>query len=196
MKIVQIGANKGNTDNDPVWKLCQENLPDSQNWELLFVEPNMKALKILRDNYTNAGFYKTKFLQIAASYKSDILTLYLDHDNVAGSEGSQHCSLYKDHMHKMGHSDAVISTALVSSLALDDILKIANGSVDYLQIDTEGHDFAILLGCNLKEFDVKKIEYEHLHISADNNNLVNNYLNSCGYHLVNKNHEDSIYEKN
>ena len=62
MKIVQIGANKGNTDNDPVWKLCQENLPNSKSWDLLFVEPNMKALKILRDNYTNAGFHNTKFL--------------------------------------------------------------------------------------------------------------------------------------
>ncbi len=196
MKIVQIGANKGNTDNDPVWKLCQENLPESQSWDLLFVEPNMKALKILRDNYTNAGFHNTKFLQVAASYESNILTLHLDHDNIEGSEGSQHCSLYKDHMHKMGHSDSVLSTVLVSSLTLADILKIADGTVDYLQIDTEGHDAVILLGCNLSKFDIKKIEYEHLHIGNTINNEVNNHLTTHGYHLVNKNHEDSIYEKN
>lgn len=194
MKIVQIGANKGNTDNDPVWALSQKHLPESQDWQFIFVEPNIKALKILKDNYISAGFHNIKLLQVAVSNKSDIISLYIDHD-VPGSEGSQHASIYKDHMYKMHHKDMDITSVDVSCVTLSDVLNMADGEIDYLQIDTEGHDGVILLGCNLNHFYVKTIEYEYIHLDQHTIHLVNNHLLSCGYILQNKTKDDYIFRK-
>ena len=125
MKIVQIGANKGNTDNDPVWKLCQENLPDSLlNWYLYFVEPNPKAVNILRESYKK--FNHVDILPYAVT-DTPIMTdnqLYIDNDSLITHAGSQHCSLYREHLKKLGHKDEVISSIRILSFNLNDIFTL------------------------------------------------------------------------
>jgi FkbM family methyltransferase len=190
MIIVQIGANKGNTDNDPIWKLCQENAPDSYNWHLILVEPNPKAIPIIRRNYEGEGFLNVDVVNIGVSDKEEELTLYVDND-IPGNEASQHSSLYKSHMHKMGHSESALTEYKVKCVPLSYILPL---EVDYLQIDTEGYDDKILLATDFNYHKVNKIEYEHVHIGAERNTLVKQHLESFGYTIKSVTFEDTIYE--
>ena len=189
--IVQIGSNKGNTDNDPVWKFCQENTPDSYGWELILVEPNPKAIAIIDKNYREAGFNNFTVLNYGASDKEEDLILYVDND-IPGNEASQHSSVYKSHMYKMGHTDQAIVEYKIKCYPLCYFLP---NPVEYLQIDTEGHDDKILLGCDFNYFDVDKIQYEHLHLSEDRNSRLLSYLYQFNYKITNKTNEDTTLER-
>lgn len=190
MKILQIGANKGNTDNDPIWKLCQENLPESLKWDLWLVEPNIKAVEILRKNYLDCGFQNVKCIPFAISDKFEDVILYVDND-IPGNEGSQHSSLNKKHLFKMGHTDSVIVEKLVKAIPLNSILW---GKIDFLQIDTEGYDGKILLGADLTH-DIKKIQFEHCHLEQNEFKQVVEKLISYDYCLIFKDREDCIFKK-
>lgn len=161
--ILQIGANKGATDNDPVWEMCQKNLPESLNYQLCLVEPNPKACDILSENYKR--FKNVNIIQKAVSSKSGFIDLYIDNDEKENHYGSQHASVYRSHLLKMGHKESVISSIQVECVTLENII-INNDlkKINYLQIDTEGHDADILLGCNLSNFNIDKIEFEYVHI--------------------------------
>lgn len=197
-KIVQIGANKGNTDNDPVWKLCQENLPSSLNWYLYFVEPNPKAVDILKESYKK--FNHVDILPYAVT-DTPIMTdaqLYIDNDDSEENAGSQHCSLIKGHLLNHNHSEDVISSIRVLSFNLNDIFTlfgITDEVIDYLQIDTEGYDGKILLGADLCKLNINVIEYEHIHLSGTERNDVHNKLVKDGYKFCWIKSEDTRYEK-
>jgi FkbM family methyltransferase len=202
MRIVQVGANKGNTDNDPVWKLCQENLPESLDWYLYFVEPNPKAVEILRKSYEN--FNHIDILPYAVTDIPGLqnVQLFIDNDHLISSAGSQHCSLLKDHLTRHGHSDDVISSIQVLSFNLNDIFTlfgINNGIdddlIDYLQIDTEGYDGKILLGANLSALNIKKIEFEHCHLDPEECRKVVEKLLNHSYQLVSRTHDDLVFER-
>jgi FkbM family methyltransferase len=157
LNILQIGANKGNTDNDPVWKLCQENLPESLYWHIILVEPNTKALRIARHHYYDAGFKNVIAYSAGVSDKEEELTLYVDND-VPGNEGSQHASCIKDQILKMGHTENELTEIKIWCYPLTQFMF---SGIDYLQIDTEGYDGKILLGYDFK-YKPKVIEFELL----------------------------------
>lgn len=194
MIIVQVGANKGNTDNDPVWKLVNENLPESLSWKLIFIEPNKKALAILTENYRNIGFTYPNILtyNYAVSDKTQYLTLYVDND-VPGNEGSQHASLSRSHLNKLGHDDSVITEMPVYGHKLNAFL-IGEKPIDYLQIDTEGWDGKILLGADLNSYKIKKIQFEYCHLEYEECRAVVKKLVDHGYKYVSKTHEDITFE--
>ena len=190
MIIVQIGSNKGNTDNDPVWAMCNANIPQSYDWELILVEPNPKGVAILSKNYIDAGFKNVKVINCGVSDKEEDLILYIDND-VPGSEASQHCSMKKSHMHKMGHADSVITEHPIKCVTLSSILP---PKVDYLQIDTEGYDFKVLMGCDFTRHKIDIIEYEHVHISEEENSLLRKRLEENGFRETGKTAEDTQFQ--
>ena len=46
--FIQIGANIGNTDTDPMWPLVRE-----KKWKGVFVEPIEESFKQLKENYSD-----------------------------------------------------------------------------------------------------------------------------------------------
>lgn len=189
--IVQIGTNKGNTNNDPVWAMCMESAPESFDWDIILVEPNPKAASIIENNYSSAGFKNFGVINLGISDKEEDLILYVDND-IPGNEVSQHASLYKSHMYKMGHTDSCLTEYKIKCVPLSYVLV---DDVDYLQVDTEGHDDKILMGCDFNYFNVKKIEYEHAHLGEQRNKDLLNYLVSFGYRVIKQTLEDTIVEK-
>lgn len=190
MIIVQIGANKGNTDNDPVWRLCQENLPESLEWDITLVEPNPKAISIITKNYKDNGFTNFTVINMGVSDKEEELILYVDND-IPGNEASQHASLDINHMYKMGHTNEAIVEYKIKCVPLSYVLPL---SVDYLQIDTEGHDAKIILGADFCNHDVKVVEFEHIHLSVKERHDVHEKLVSSGYEFCWIKSEDTRYE--
>jgi len=191
--IIQVGANKGNTDNDPVWKLCQENMPASLDWKIDLIEPNPKAVEICRENYRVAGFTNVVVFCCGISDTHEELDLFIDND-VPGNEGSQHASMNRSHLHKLGHSDQVISTRRVTCYPLHEFFH--ESVVDILQIDTEGYDAKVLLGCDFTGLTIKKIQFEHIHISPEEFAAVVSKLEEIGYKRTYFGPEDVVYELN
>lgn len=198
MKIVQIGANKGNTDNDPVWKLCQDNLPESLKWELYFVEPNPKAVKILEQSYKDFLFVDILPYAVTDTPIMTDVQLFIDNDDLEAHAGSQHCSLLKDHLLKLQHRKEVISSIRVLAFNLNDIFTlfgIHEDTVDYLQIDTEGYDGKILLGADLNRCKINQIEFEHCYLDPEECHKVVEKLLNHDYKLVSRTHDDLVFTK-
>jgi FkbM family methyltransferase len=192
MNIVQVGANKGSTDNDPVWKLCQENMPESLDYKLLLIEPNPRACQILAENYKD--FRNVDILEMAISDHNGKTTLFVDnHDNPA-HYGSQHASLHKNHLRKMGHKEELINSIEVNVTTLNRAIGHLE-YINYLQIDTEGHDAVILLDLNLEVVPIARIEFEHSHLNGDELQKVVDKLVDHGYYMVWKNYEDVNFAK-
>lgn len=190
MRIVQVGANKGNTDNDPVWKLVQANLPNSLDWSLVLIEPNPYAVKILRETYKD--FSNVHILECACGDEDGQSILYVDH--LDEGNGSQHASLIYNHLIKHDHKSEVIGLISVKIHKLGDLID-SSCPIDLLQIDTEGYDYKVLLGCDLSKFDIRRIQYEHCHLSHNDAQLASTYLIGNGYQLVSANVIDSTYER-
>ncbi len=195
MNILQIGANKGNTDNDPVWKLCMDNYPKSLDWKMVFVEPNRVALDILKDNYLEKGFLPSAiscyYYGISDEHSNGIL--YID-NHIAGNLTSQHASLDKNHLIKMGHDEDAISELHITIYPLKSFLDVYR-DLDYLQIDTEGHDGKIILGVeSFTKYSVKLIEFEYCHLETEECKKVIAKLYNEGYEYVSKTHEDIIFK--
>jgi FkbM family methyltransferase len=189
--IVQVGANKGATDNDPVWALCQKNLPESLEWELLLFEPNPKAAHICRENYKRYGFKHVTIIEAAVSDCDRTVELYIDND-IPGNEGSQHASMYLSHMYKMGHRDEALVKISVPCVTLNDYIP---HEVDYLQIDTEGHDDIIVNSIDFDRFDIKMIEFERAHIGQQRLDRTSKLLLQNGYRLLWTSNEDVCFGK-
>lgn len=185
MNILQIGTNKGNTDNDPVWKLCQENLPESRRWKLILIEPNKKALDIAKHHYYNSDFANIIFYNVGVSDKVEELTLYIDNDEV-----SQHASCIKNQILKMGHTENELTEVKIICYPLSTFMF---HDIDYLQIDTEGYDGKILLGYDFK-YKPKVIEFEHFHLPLKERMKVQEILEDNGYEFIWINAEDVRYE--
>lgn len=195
MIIVQIGSNKGNTDNDPVWKLCQENLPNSLGWQLFLIEPNPKAFSRLCEAYS--AFTSATFIEAAVTNTNGFITLFVDNHMKEGHEGSQHASLIPEHLDKMGHHRDKVSTIYVKSITFDSIVDLYDlKSIDYLQIDAEGYDAKIVYGIDFNKINIAKLEFEHCHIHPDTLKEVVKKLIDANFILNWKNKEDICYVKN
>jgi FkbM family methyltransferase len=190
MRIVQVGANKGNTDNDPVWKLVQANLPDSLNWSIVLIEPNPYAVKILRETYK--GFSNAHILECACGDETGVSTLYVDH--LDDESSSQHSSLIYDHLIRHEHKPEVIGLVSVKIYKLGDLID-SSCQIDLLQIDAEGYDYKVLLGCDFGKFDIKQVQYEHMHLKGGEKEMAHHYMIGHGYKLIRANIVDSIYER-
>lgn len=192
MNIIQIGANKGNTDNDMVWAMCEQAKPQSYKWNLILVEPNPYAMSILKKSYDK--FENVRFVEAAVSNRRGSSYLYIDNVDKAGHEGSQHASLNKSHLLKMGHQKTDITSIQVSTILFEDLVNY-NQPVDLLQIDTEGHDFEILMSIDFNRHVVNRICYEYIHMTKKQHDAIINELRTFGYERKSVSQEDEVWSK-
>ena len=190
MIIVQIGANKGNTDNDPIYHtLC--NLDNTDDVTLVLIEPHPKAKAILENVY---HFVKNKIIvQCGVGSKPGIYKFYTD--NETENNVSQHSSFNKQQILSQNHKESDLTEYHVPILTLESILTSLNlVEIDYLQIDTEGYDKDILMDFPFRYFKIKKLQFEILHWDApftDKTSYVFiRRLCFNGYDVINKTNED------
>ena len=193
MNIIQIGSNKGNTDNDMIWAICEQAKPQSYKWNLTLVEPNPHAMSILKKSYEK--FENVRFVEAAVSNKRGSSYLYVDNVDKVGHEGSQHASLNRSHLLKMGHQKADISSIQVSIILFDDLVGY-NQQIDLLQIDTEGYDFDILMSIDLNKYSINRIYYEHVHMTKKQHDIISDKLKTHGYKQQKScSQEDEVWSK-
>jgi FkbM family methyltransferase len=180
-RVVQIGANIG---YDAVSAFLLLN-----KCSCIFVEPNPYALEILKECYKeNDNYY---FENVAVSNYNGLINMYFNDIDCVNSD-SAHSSVSLNHViaHKENNMEN-ITTRLVSCVTIENLLKKydwLDKDIEYLVMDTEGHDCDIILSTNFNKLKVKNVCFEITHsdgpfINGKKLEKTIEYLNSFGYRM-------------
>ena len=194
--IIQIGANVGNSDADPVWPVLQQN-PTATAY---LIEPNPKAYAKLKENYK--PFPNVKCFNYAVGDADGTITLYVDnYENTEGTSVHASCS-YK---HLLGHGHAEDEhppTALeCRQVTLYSFLKeegILDEEIGALVIDAEGYDEQIIKSIDFGRISINRVWFEWCHIGGPHARdpvrirELNAYLTSFGYQVSPVDQVDAI----
>ena len=199
--IIQIGSHIGNTSNDFLFNNIKPNL------KYVMIEPVPYLFNQLKENYK----YKTNviLLNIAISNYEGNLVLYTpslknDFDKLP-SWASQLASVNENHL--ISHiPELIVDKITVECKTINQIIKEYNiNNIDALYIDTEGHDYDILMELNLSKVKPNNIVFENKHMDGINSYFLNvrpkynyllNYLYSNNYKLVKETTEDTFVTLN
>jgi FkbM family methyltransferase len=182
MNIVQVGCNHG---DDHVFHYIKSNKNAIKNAYL--IEPMKSALNMAVNHYS--GFENVHFFNIAITEDPNKkeLELFMPANEVR----CEATSVKREHvvMH-VKHQDIISFT--VPAMTINDFFDSQNLKIiDRLYIDTEGLDCDIVNTIDLDKYDIKRIQFEHIHaefsLSFGNSILYNNILSKltkAGYTLT------------
>lgn len=178
--VLQIGANDGATF-DPVYDALQE-----YDWPALLVEPLPDFYEQLCSNYKARALVKCANVAIAGH--SGAITMHrVDPDVVEGGMvpawGHGAASLYTDR-NALAFEDVRphVQEVSVPCLTLPDLLAQHNiQHIDVLQMDCEGHDFAILKQLDFTRFKPAIINLEIVNLPEDEQGACRTLLSAQGY---------------
>ncbi len=126
------------------------------NSHIYSFEPNTKTFNILRKNVENLKPVTAVNIGLSnIKKKAEIFTYSSEID-------SQHASLYKEVFHDLHKQENIISVSIELD-RLDNFCSKNNiDSIDFLKIDTEGHEFDVLTGSieMIKTGRIKIIQFE------------------------------------
>jgi hypothetical protein len=137
-QIIQIGCNDG---NDYVFDF----LSKEGDFRGIFVDASNKALKLAEEKYSSFPNVEFRNLAVIDGY-ADTVSFYEPNDDIIHGCNS----LSQDFL--FAHNN------------INELIKQSNfDSLDYLFVDAEGLDCALVNALNLKEFDIKNIIFEWMH---------------------------------
>lgn len=195
LKIVQIGANKGNDE------LSQYIFDNFKKIEFgLFVEANSLHIEELKKCYEN---YENIIVENIAikdpSYLEDNITIYY-HTNEYPHYGiaSSNIKHLEKHMKWCPHlQGGKIESFNISCITLDELFqKYSIYDLDILFLDIEGIVAEVLLSFDWKKYSIKRVEFEYIHL-GENETYIKKMFNDMGYSQVDSIHEYNwAFEKN
>jgi GR25 family glycosyltransferase involved in LPS biosynthesis len=194
MKIVQLGANKASDDLSDHLLLNYEDLEFG-----LFVEANKLHIDDIKECYKK---YKNVIVENIAIktplQEQDVLTMYY-HTNEHPNYGITSCDInhLKKHVEVCPHLwGGEIKSFDVPCITLENLFsKYSIVDLDWLYIDVEGIDAELLLTFNWKKYNIKRIEFENLHLGHYKDSIRYMML-GMGYTQVESLHEyDWAFEK-
>ncbi len=196
--VIQIGSHVGNTRNDPIFNLVDDTT------KLILVEPVPYLFEQLKKNYTNRfpDNHNLIFINKAVSDFIGQIEMTIPSERNDFSKlpywASQLASV--DPKHALGHiNNLLVEKLFVKTTTINDIVKnFGITNLDLLHVDTEGHDYTILMNYNFK-IKPKQILFEHKHM--DGLNIVgvkyielSNKLIGLGYKKKGQNDEDTLFQ--
>lgn len=196
--IIQIGSHVGNTCNDPIFNIVDNNT------KLILVEPVPFLFEQLKNNYNKkfVNNHNIIFLNKAVSDFIGEIEMTIPSEKNDFSKlpfwASQLASINNDHA--LGHiSNLLVEKINVKTTTINEIVKEYNiNQIDLLHTDTEGHDYTILMNYNF-EIKPKQIMFEHKHMdglfkTGFKYNELSNKLLSLGYKKIQQNSEDTTFQ--
>lgn len=194
MKIVQIGANKGNDE------LAQHLLSNYNQLEFgLFVDANKLHIGDIKECYKKYNNVIVENIAIKTPLQSNnTLTIYY-HTNEHPDYGMASCNIehIKKHMAWCPHlQGGEIKSFDVNCITLEELLDRHNIiELDWLYLDIEGIDAEVLLTFNWSKYRIKRIEFEQLHLGYYKN-AIKNMMIGMGYTQTKSLHEyDWAFER-
>lgn len=196
--IIQIGSHVGNTCNDPIFNIIDNDT------KLILVEPVPFLFEQLKNNY-NKKFennHNIIFINKAVSNFVGEIEMTIPSEKNDFSKfpywASQLASVNNDHA--LGHiADLLVEKINVETTTINEIVKEYNiKQIDLLHTDTEGHDYTILMNYNF-EIKPKQIMFEHKHMDGLSTvgikyDELSNKLLSIGYKKTQQNSEDTTFQ--
>jgi len=196
----QIGAHVGKTTNDIIFNT---NCTDKN---IILIEPVPYLFEQLKINY--ASKMKNNiitFLNIAVSDNDGKLTLFVPSSNndfqKYPSWASQLASINESHI--KGHiPNLLVDKIEVPCYKLNTLLRdIKISHIENLLVDTEGHDYNILMDLDLNILKPTTIRFEHKHMDgvftrAGKYLLLMDHFMKHGYKMVYENFEDTVISLN
>lgn len=173
MKVVQIGSNKGDDNLSHYLKGNYNELEFG-----LFVEANPLHIGNLKNCYSQ---YSNVIIENVAikvpSYQENTLKLYY-HENDGPMYHVASCE--KSHI-EMYYPSNGLRHFEVPCISLDSLFeKYQIKDLDWLLLDIEGIDAEILLTTDWSKYNIKRIEYEKIHLGKDKE-YIEKIFNDLGY---------------
>ncbi len=204
LDYLQIGANEGDTQSDHIFNKI------TKTTRAILIEPVPYFYNKLQQNYKsklNGNVDNLIFLNIAISDKDDFITLYVpspDNDFskfpewISGIASSNPTHIEKHlNAHNIDSSSFKIDKLNIKSYSFNSLIdQYKIDSVDNLHVDTEGHDYDILINLDLNKLKPKNIIFENKHMDGvstkgDKYNKLLNYFKENGYKVISENSEDT-----
>jgi len=181
IKVVQIGSNKGND------KLSKHLLGNYQSLEFgLFVEPNklhIDKLKKCYRKYPNA-IIENIAVKLPGDEKEDLKIYYhIDDtpDYEIASTKIEHILWHTHLPNRENNYEGKIESFSVPALTIEELFdKYKITELDWLLIDVEGLDADLILSFDWKKYNIRKVEFEFLHL-CDRSELIKNIFLNMGY---------------
>lgn len=195
MKVVQVGSNKGNDDLSKFLKLNFQELSFG-----LFVEPNSLHIDQLKKCYFNYNniFVENIGVKTPFTQETELEIFYNTNDGPGYEIASSNLDHIKKHMSWIPYLDeGEIESFKVPCLTLEELFdKYQIYYLDWFLLDVEGIDAEILLSFNWSKYQIKKIEFENLHLGHLSYNI-ECMFKGMGYHRTQSLHEyDWAFENN
>jgi FkbM family methyltransferase len=186
--VLQVGANDGLLD-DPVYHVIE-----ALSLTAILVEPLSDRLEKLRRNYSSR--HNIHFENVAVSTESGEAQMFRINpaakhlpEWVQGIASFDKSTLLK-HRHwpsvKGKRFDQYVESVRVPVVTISQLLQKHSGipKVIALQVDTEGHDFAVLRSAIDAECLPRVINYEHKHLTYSDQVSCRDLLSSRGYSFL------------
>lgn len=196
----QIGAHVGNSHNDPIY------FTNIVGKTMILIEPVPFLYDLLKLNYKERIYNnEIEFLNIAVSDHDGFINLIApSRDNDFNNYPfflNQMASTTDKYIKQFNFSERYpefkFETIIVPCKSINTIIRDRGiTSIGHLIIDTEGHDFTILMKLDFNLIKPLKITFENCYMdegdSKENYNKLLNYLKSNGYKVLQENKEDTI----
>lgn len=198
---LQIGSHIGKTDNDFVFNAKFEKK------NLLLIEPVPFYFEKLKENYLKEKINNNIFFcNYAVSNTDGFLTLYTpsqknNFDTNPKKWLNQITSVNKSHLISCD-KNVIIEELQVPCKRLNTIIKeYGIKKIEYLVIDTEGHEYEILMDFELSLVKPENIIFENCHmdgflLKGRRYNELMSHLQKNGYVLYRENNEDTHLKLN
>ena len=178
--VVQIGANDG-VHSDPVRPFVEQ-----YGWKGVLVEPVPDHYHRLQETY--AGHKNISLVNSAISDQEGVRTMYAALDlpdgrgNPLRGKDSFDYETVAKHDLQVSDVDAFIEPIDVPTMRLETLLEQqAVECIDYLAVDTEGHDGVVLSQLDMDRYRPKFILFEHCHLGPEENDEIASNLERFGY---------------
>ena len=193
---LQIGSHIGKTPNDHLYG------KDIRNKDLILIEPVPYLFEKLKENYNEEA--KITFLNVAISNKNDMLTLFVPSEKNNFEDfpiwASQLASSVRGHIEK--HiPNLLVDEIKVPCFTLNTLIEDHNiGHIEHLLVDTEGHDYDILMAYDFT-IKPKNITFENKHtdgilVRGEKYKELLKKFENIGYRIILEDSEDTSLQLN
>ena len=173
--FVQVGAHDGEM-HDPLRYFILDN-----KWYGILIEPQQEMIKKVQHNYKHID--RLIYINAAVYKEKKKITLYKINE-VMDYSHTGWASINPNRFEKTIYEKNYIEET-VQGIPLMDIIRDNNfKKVDLLQIDTEGYDADVIDLFDFECYHPILIQYEHVHLSDNRNNLTIRLLESKNYLVI------------
>jgi len=193
MKFIQVGANRG---YDDFYNYLKNNKVDVEMG--ILVECFIPHIPVLKECYSEFNNIIIENIAIKSPYeqKDKLNFFYNDCDGPNYECASLNLQHVINHNCYFPENSKILSCE-VSCFTLEQLFQKYNiNSLDWLSLDVEGIDSEIILTFDFEKYDIKRIEFEHIHLGYYKNSI-KHMMNGLGYIQTKSLHEyDWAFEKN